>query len=133
EEVLFPETEYAFKHPLTQEVAYGSQLTERRRSTHAAVARLFEGMEAAKHDERAALLAHHWEAAGEVLAAAAWHRRAAEWAERHSPSSAVGHWRALRRLASEIADPAAGAGHRIAAAIGLVRAADYDVVKRDEV
>jgi class 3 adenylate cyclase/tetratricopeptide (TPR) repeat protein len=133
EEVLFPETEYAFKHPLTQEVAYGSQLTERRRTTHAAVARLFEDSETAKHDERAALVAHHWEAAGEVLAAAAWHRRAAEWSERHSPSSAVAHWRALRRLAQQITDAPAGTDHRIAAAIGLVRAADYDVVKRAEV
>jgi predicted ATPase len=30
--------EYAFKHPLTQEVAYNSQLGERRRRTHAIVA-----------------------------------------------------------------------------------------------
>jgi len=132
EEVLFPETEYAFKHPLTQEVAYGTQLAERRRMTHAAVARVLEETQGGK-EERAALLAHHWEAAGEALAAAAWHRRAAEWSERHSPSSAVGHWRALRGLASRIEDPAAAAVHRIAAAIGIVRVADYDVVERDEI
>ncbi|GAG31902.1 unnamed protein product, partial [marine sediment metagenome] len=38
EEALYPVAEYAFKHPLTQEVALGSQLRERRRRTHAAVA-----------------------------------------------------------------------------------------------
>ena len=30
--------EYVFKHPLTQEVAYGSQLLQRRARAHAAVA-----------------------------------------------------------------------------------------------
>jgi predicted ATPase len=34
EEALYPEAEYAFKHPLTQEVAYRSQLQERRREVH---------------------------------------------------------------------------------------------------
>jgi len=42
EEALYPEAVYSFKHPLTQEVAYGSQLAERRRQVHAAVARAIE-------------------------------------------------------------------------------------------
>jgi predicted ATPase len=37
--VLYPDVEYALKHRLTQEVAYASQLSERRARTHAAVAR----------------------------------------------------------------------------------------------
>ena len=37
--LLFPEAEYAFRHPLTQEVAYRSQLGEHRRRVHASVAR----------------------------------------------------------------------------------------------
>jgi predicted ATPase len=57
EEALYPEAEYAFKHPLTQEVAYGSQLMERRARLHAAVARAIEGADLAKLGERAALLA----------------------------------------------------------------------------
>jgi tetratricopeptide (TPR) repeat protein len=40
---LFPEPEYTFKHALTQEVAYGSLLLERRRGLHA---RLVEALEA---------------------------------------------------------------------------------------
>src|SRR5262249_31974608 len=36
---LYPEALYTFKHPLTQEVAYGSQLGKRRAAVHAAVAR----------------------------------------------------------------------------------------------
>ncbi len=35
ERALYPVAEYAFKHPLTQEVALGSQLRERRRQVHA--------------------------------------------------------------------------------------------------
>jgi class 3 adenylate cyclase len=57
EEALYPEVEYAFKHPLTQEVAYGSQLGARRRRIHAAVARAVEDLDPRKLDERAALLA----------------------------------------------------------------------------
>jgi predicted ATPase len=40
----YPEVEYAFKHPLTQEVAYRSQLAERRARAHAGVARAIEGV-----------------------------------------------------------------------------------------
>src|SRR5262249_62118434 len=80
EPALYPEAEYAFKHPLTQEVAYGSQLGERRKRVHAAVAHAIEATSAEKLDEQAALVAHHWERAGEALVAANWHARAADWA-----------------------------------------------------
>jgi len=80
EQSLYPVAEYAFKHPLTQEVALHSQLKEQRRRTHAAVARALEAAHADRLDENAALLAHHHEEAGDAGAAARWHRRAAEWA-----------------------------------------------------
>src|SRR5262245_44853660 len=72
ETALYPEAEYTFKHPLTQEVAYGSQLGERRKRVHAAVAQAIEATSAEKLDEQAALLAHHCERAGEALIAATW-------------------------------------------------------------
>ena len=59
EQSLYPVVEYAFKHPLTQEVALGSQLQERRRQTHAAVAHAIEQAYDTRLDEQAALLAHH--------------------------------------------------------------------------
>src|SRR5262245_19658316 len=86
EETLFPEAEYTFKHPLTQEVAYQSQLAGRRAAVHASVARAIEKLFAEKLNERAALLAHHWEAAGEALEAARWNRRAADWAGANAPA-----------------------------------------------
>jgi adenylate cyclase len=97
-EALYPEAEYAFKHPLTQEVAYRSQLSERRARVHAAVARALEDLAPAKLDERAALLAYHWESAGEAEEAVRWHRRAAEWAGASDPPEALKHWQSVRTL-----------------------------------
>src|SRR3989454_70707 len=71
------ETEYVFRHPLTQEVAYGSQLLERRVALHAAVARALEEVFADRLGERAALIAHHWEQARRPAQAARWRRLAA--------------------------------------------------------
>ncbi len=92
QEALYPEAEYVFKHPLTREVAYGSQLTGRRASVHAAVGRAIEDREATKLGERAALLAYHWEHAGDARAAAKWHRNAAEWVGLNYPAEALRHW-----------------------------------------
>ena len=102
ERALFPEAQYAFKHPLTQEVAYQSQLMDRRTRTHAAVARAITALYPEKVDERAALLAHHWEGAGEPLEAAQWSRRAAQWAGLNDPSEALRHWRNVRALVARL-------------------------------
>jgi adenylate cyclase len=92
ETALYPEAEYAFKHPLTQEVAYRSQLAERRKAVHAAVARAIEGFYADRLDEHAALLAQHWEGADEPLVAADWHRRAANWVGARDRGEMRRHW-----------------------------------------
>ncbi len=59
ERALFPEIEYTFKHALTQEVAYGSLLNERRRGLHARILAAMEQL----HDDRPSppveALAHH--------------------------------------------------------------------------
>jgi adenylate cyclase len=104
QESLYPEAEYAFKHPLTQEVAYGSQLADTRRHVHGAVARAIEALKADKLDEHAALLAHHWENAGEPLAAARAHRRAALWAAGKDAVEAARHWRRIREMLGSIAE-----------------------------
>ncbi len=113
EQALYPVAEYAFKHPLTQEVALASQLRERRRQVHAAVARAIEQQDGAHLDERAALLAHHFEEAGEALSAARWHRRAADWVGRTDLGAATHHWGRVRALLRELPDD------REAAALGI--------------
>src|SRR5262249_42450079 len=106
ETALYPEAEYAFKHPLTQEVAYGSQLGERRKRVHAAVARAIEATSAEKRDEQAALLAHHWEHAGEALVAANWHARAADWAGARDREAMNRHWARVRALLADVPESA---------------------------
>ena len=68
---------FAFKHPLTQEVAYGSQLQEVRAARHEAVARALQELHADRLGEQADLLAHHWDAAGKRGEARRWRRLAA--------------------------------------------------------
>ena len=105
-EALYPEAEYAFKHPLTQEVAYRSQLAERRARVHAAVARAIEERESGKLGERAALLAYHWEHAGDAREAAKWHRRAAEWVGLNNSAEALRHWGSVRQLLDTLPEAA---------------------------
>jgi class 3 adenylate cyclase/tetratricopeptide (TPR) repeat protein len=106
EQELYPEVRYAFKHPLTREVAYASQLSERRAPVHAAVARAIAAQHAERLDERAALIAGHWEAAGDRLGAARWHARAGGWAHTNDPARALRHWRKVRELTDPLPESA---------------------------
>ena len=99
-----PEALYAFRHPLTREVAYGSQLRERRGLVHAAVARAIAELYPERLNERAALVAQHWEAAGVPLEAAHWYARAAVWAGTGDPAQALRHWTKVRELADTLPD-----------------------------
>jgi len=101
-EELYPEAVYAFKHPLTREVAEGSQLGERRAAVHAAVARAIAAQYPERLDERAALLAQHWEAAGDALEASRWYAHAAAWSGTRDPTESLGHWRKVRELAAAL-------------------------------
>src|SRR5262249_4210126 len=65
---------------------------ERRRRVHSAAAGALEELHAGRLDEAAALLAHHHEEAGDALAAARWHRRAAEWAGVINAAESLRHW-----------------------------------------
>jgi class 3 adenylate cyclase/tetratricopeptide (TPR) repeat protein len=56
---LFPELAYTFKHALTQEVAYGGLLQERRRALHARIVDAIETLYADRLATQVAHLAHH--------------------------------------------------------------------------
>ena len=71
------DAEYAFKHPLTQAVAYGSQLGAARTRLHVAVARALQTIHADRLGQCADLLAHHFGAANWKFEATRWKRRAA--------------------------------------------------------
>src|SRR5262245_56766636 len=56
---LFPEAEYTFKHELTHEVAYGTLLSDRRRTIHRRVVEAIERLYAGRLDEQVDRLAQH--------------------------------------------------------------------------
>jgi predicted ATPase/class 3 adenylate cyclase len=59
EKSLFPELEYIFKHALTQEVAYNSLLSQRRREIHANIARAIEEIYGDRLEELYEVIAYH--------------------------------------------------------------------------
>ncbi|MBI3390069.1 MAG: hypothetical protein HY027_20245, partial [Deltaproteobacteria bacterium] len=70
---LPPEATYTFKHALIQDTAYESLLKSRRRELHRAVAEALTGRFAALAEAQPAVVAQHWEAAGETeRAISAW-------------------------------------------------------------
>jgi len=60
EKNLFPELEYIFKHALTQEVAYNSLLSKRRKEIHAKIGLAIEELYAERLEEFYEMLAYHY-------------------------------------------------------------------------
>jgi class 3 adenylate cyclase/tetratricopeptide (TPR) repeat protein len=101
ERAMYPVAEYAFKHPLTHEVALGAQLTNARRRRHASAACAIAESDPERLDENAALLARHWDEAGDPTRAAEWHIRAARWVRANDLAASGEHWsQALESLAA---------------------------------
>lgn len=100
---MYPQRIFAFRHPLTREVAYATQLGDGRARTHAAAARATIKLEPEdRHDELAALIARHLEAGGETLEAARWSARAAFWVGTSEPLEAQRLWRRVMELVAEL-------------------------------
>jgi class 3 adenylate cyclase len=106
ERELYPERVYEFVHPLTQEVAYASQLGERRARVHGLVAKALIEHYPERLDELAALVAEHWESAREPLEAARWHARAAAWSGTRDPAQSLRHWQQVQELTSSLPESA---------------------------
>ena len=100
-----PRTEYAFRHPLIRAVAIESQLKSDRARLHRRVAEAIEAQGSV--DENAALIAEHYEAAGDLRAAYEWHMRAGGWSNIRDNAAAMTSWRRARQLADLLpeADP----------------------------
>jgi adenylate cyclase len=123
ERSLYSEPEYAFRHPLTQEVALHSQLSDRRRHAHAAIAGPIAELRASRLNEEAGVLAYHWEEAGQALEAARWHRRAARWTEETDPSESIRRCHKVRALLAGVMDSPETIALRIEACRGILSAA----------
>jgi class 3 adenylate cyclase/DNA-binding SARP family transcriptional activator len=81
---LFPQPEYAFKHPLTHEIAYGSLLVEDRAERHRQIVEVIERLYPDRLAEQIEQLAHH------AVHGGLW-EKAADYA-RQAANKAVTHW-----------------------------------------
>jgi adenylate cyclase len=95
--VFTPRAEYAFRHPLIRAVAYESQLKSDRAQLHRRLAAAI-----AQHDQNAALIAEHLEAAGDLLAAYEWHMRAGAWSTNRDNAAAQLSWERARQVADAL-------------------------------
>jgi len=99
-----PTAEYAFHHPLIRAVAYESQLKSDRSEWHRRLAATIQTSDPESVDERAALVAEHLEAAGEVREAYRWHMRAGGWSTRRDIAAARASWERARQIADSLPD-----------------------------
>ena len=74
-----PEIEYLFRHWLVQDAAYGSLLKQERRDLHARVGEVLEDFYPERRAELAAVLAMHFEVAGETEKAIDYHLAAGNY------------------------------------------------------
>ena len=108
---------YAFRHPLIQEVGYATQLRKRRQSRHAALAKVLRESAPEGPGEHSALLAYHFEAAGQVSLAAQHAAQSAEWLGHTSAAQAIKVWHKVRSmLALEPVSPEVNASRIMASA-----------------
>jgi class 3 adenylate cyclase/tetratricopeptide (TPR) repeat protein len=101
---------FAFTHPMVQEVAYRSLLSERRRNLHALIASELEKSFPEPNGAQASLIAYHWEEAGSAIQAVDYNTKAAawygtgdlapamEWDRVRDPARALDAWKRVHRL-----------------------------------
>ena len=94
------EAVFAFRHPMVQDVAYRSLLSERRRTLHATVAAELEKTLPDPNGAQAGFIGYHWEEAGNAMQAASFTMKAATWHGTRDPAQALDAWRRVRRLLS---------------------------------
>ncbi len=109
DQVMFtPRAEYAFRHPLIRTVAYRSQLKSERADLHRRLAVAIQELNPDAVDENAALIAEHFEAAGELHEAFSWHMRSGTWFNSRDIRAARMSWQRARQVADQLPtdDPA---------------------------
>jgi class 3 adenylate cyclase/tetratricopeptide (TPR) repeat protein len=93
EQPALPEAEYVFKHALTQEVAYDTLLTGRRKQLHEQAAAAIEALYAERLDDHLNRLARHYSQSGNVRKAVKYLDLAGRQAARRlAYEEAIGHF-----------------------------------------
>jgi len=97
-----PRAQYAFRHPLVRAVANESQLKSARAQLHRRLASVIEDRDPASADANAALIAEHFEAAGDLPAAFDWHMRAGSWVNYRDNNAATRSWQRAMQVADRL-------------------------------
>ncbi len=93
------DSEYVFKHALTQEVSYNSLLQEQRRQIHGQIGEALEKLNAPSIDDHLDELAHHYSRSGNSAKALDYHERAGLRAvQRSAYGEAMRHFTAALEL-----------------------------------
>jgi class 3 adenylate cyclase/predicted ATPase len=105
EQPALPEPDYIFKHALTQEVAYGSVLHERRRALHERTAQAIETLYSANLDDHYSELAYHYTRSGNTPKAVEYLQLAGHQAVQQSANAeAISHLTTALELLKTLPD-----------------------------
>ncbi|MBI3249211.1 MAG: AAA family ATPase [Deltaproteobacteria bacterium] len=120
EQPAFLEVEYIFKHALTQEVAYGTVLQERRKVLHEKIARAIEALYRANLEDHYSALAHHYSRSGNAAKAVEYLGLAGQQAARQSANAeAINHFTTALALLKTLPDTPARARHELTLHLSL--------------
>ncbi|WP_396931591.1 AAA family ATPase [Mycolicibacterium sp.] len=92
--------DYAFRHPLIRTVAYESQLKSNRTELHRRLAGIIQSQSSG--DDKAAAIAEHFEAAGDLRTAFDWHMRAGQWLTNRGIAAARTSWERAKQVADRL-------------------------------
>jgi len=105
EQPALADTEYIFKHALTQEVAYNSLLIERRKLLHERAGQALESIFAGQVDDHLTQLAHHYSHSDNIDKAVEYLGRAGQQAlQRSAHADAIGNLSAAINLLQKLPD-----------------------------
>jgi predicted ATPase/DNA-binding winged helix-turn-helix (wHTH) protein len=120
-----PESEYTFKHALTQEVAYDALSWERRREVHERTAQALEALFPDRLEKHYSTLAHHYSRSGNTTKALDYLRRAGHQAMQQSAyTEAISHWTTALTLLNTLPDTPERPQHELSLLLALVPALD---------
>lgn len=97
-----PSPDYTFRHALIRTVAYESQLKSERAKWHRRLAAAIQERAPGAVDEKAALIAEHLHAAGDLHAAYDWNMRAGAWSTTRDIGVARVSWERACRIADKL-------------------------------
>ena len=120
EQPAFLESEYLFKHALTQDVAYGTVLQEQRKTLHERTGQALEGLYRTSMSDHYSDLAHHYSRSGNAAKAVEYLELAGRQAlQRSANDEAIGHFTTALELLQTLLDSPERNRHELALHVAL--------------